>query len=454
MRILFVRPRPAPETIGLQHVMIVEPLELEILAACLGPGDEPEIADMILERRSFESILAEARPDVLCVTGYITNVPGMIACCAAAKRMHPRVATIAGGVHCEVCPADLDHPAIDYRVVRNAATVFSPLIDHLYGRGAVPAGVLRAGETAGELPPFDFTVPLPNRALTQRYRDQYFYIFHDRVALIKTAFGCPHSCSFCFCKAITGGAYARRPLAEVMDELEGIAEREIYIVDDDFLADAGRVTEFIAACRSRGIQKHYLIYGRADFIARHPEVMEAFKQVGLRTIIVGIESFFDEELEQYNKRITADTNRAALAVLRRLGIDCYATVIVSPEWTPERFAECGRILKELGVHYVNLQPLTPLPGTGMAAGGEVLLSPDDFTRWDLAHVSIRPRHMTVAQFYRQIIKLYDDIVFRPPVLWGYLRRYRPGQWWKMARGSFLVRRQYLRKIREAEDAYA
>jgi hypothetical protein len=31
MKILFVRPKPSKETIGLQHVMIVEPLELEVL---------------------------------------------------------------------------------------------------------------------------------------------------------------------------------------------------------------------------------------------------------------------------------------------------------------------------------------------------------------------------------------------------------------------------------------
>jgi hypothetical protein len=32
MRILFVRPEPSPDTIGLQHLMVVEPLELEIMA--------------------------------------------------------------------------------------------------------------------------------------------------------------------------------------------------------------------------------------------------------------------------------------------------------------------------------------------------------------------------------------------------------------------------------------
>jgi len=33
MKILMVRPRPTSRTIGLQHLMIVEPLELEVLAS-------------------------------------------------------------------------------------------------------------------------------------------------------------------------------------------------------------------------------------------------------------------------------------------------------------------------------------------------------------------------------------------------------------------------------------
>ena len=31
MKLLLIRPRPEKETIGLQHVMIVEPLELAVL---------------------------------------------------------------------------------------------------------------------------------------------------------------------------------------------------------------------------------------------------------------------------------------------------------------------------------------------------------------------------------------------------------------------------------------
>ncbi len=236
MKILFVRPKPSPETIGLQHVMVVEPLELEVLATLVSPEDDPVILDMILEEKPFEHYLCREAPQVVCVTGYITHVGTMIEYCRIAKRWNPAVTTILGGVHCEVCPDHLDDESVDFRVVRNAVRVFPELLAHLRNGHQLPAGVLSRAASVDRsvLPPFDFSFPLPDRSLTARYRHRYFYIFHEPVALMKTAFGCPYKCNFCFCRAIVSGKYHERPLEHVIAELREIREKEIYIVDDDF----------------------------------------------------------------------------------------------------------------------------------------------------------------------------------------------------------------------------
>lgn len=266
MKILFVRPRPSTETIGLQHVMIVEPLELEVLAALVDRNDFPVIVDMILEKKPFSYFLERERPDLLCVTGYITHIGIMLEYCRTAKAWNPAIRTVVGGVHCEVCPDDLDDDSVDFRVVRNATTAFPGLLNHLRGLSELPREVLVKGSRVNpaSLPSFNFHYPLPVRSLTERYRRSYFYIFQDRVALLKTAFGCPYSCTFCFCRAITAGTYFERPMDDVMKELMLIKEREIYIVDDDFLVDRNRVETFIEENRRRGLDKRYLIYGRAD----------------------------------------------------------------------------------------------------------------------------------------------------------------------------------------------
>ena len=454
MRILFVRPASSAETIGLQHVMVVEPLELEVLAALTVTRHQVVIVDMILEKKSIDYFIRRENPDVFCVTGYITHVPQMIGYCRTAKAINPSVTTVTGGVHCEVCPEDLEDGSIDFRVVRNATRSFPTLIEYLEGEESFPAGILPKNEkvSPSDLPPFDFYFPYPDRHLTARYRKHYFYIFHNKVALIKTSFGCPFSCNFCFCREITKGSYFERPLNEVIEELLTIREKNIYIVDDDFLTGRNRVKDFIDANRSANLKKNYLLYGRADFIARNPDIMADFKSVGLKTVIVGFESFDDDELRKYNKNIDSGTNEEAMRILNSLQIDCYATIIVSPDWGTEEFAFCGKKIRELGIHYVNLQPLTPLPGTGASHDRyEQIIPRTDFEKWDLAHVTLRPVKMSTADFYRNILELYHSILFQPRFLLKYAKTYSLPMMVKMIKGSYHVNRQYLEKIREAES---
>ena len=108
-------------------------------------------------------------------------------------------------------------------------------------------------------------------------------------------------------------------------------------------------------------------------------------------------------------------------------------------------------MRELGIHRVNLQPLTPLPGTGMKADEEsLLLSRADYPKWDLAHLSIPPTRLSVADYYREILGLYQRTVLRPRFLLRHFRKYKPRMIWKMIRGSGKVGDQYRGKIAEAE----
>lgn len=455
MKLLLVRPAPSKETIGLQHLMIVEPLELEILAALKRPHDEVRVVDMILEKKPFEYFLRQFNPDVLCVTGYITNVPAMIQYCSTGKKINQELATIVGGVHCEVCPGDLDHPAIEFRVVRNAAISFTHLLNHIEGNGVLPPGILRKGEPFEEsaLPAFNFSVPFPDRSSVARYRNKYFYIFQDKVALLKTSFGCPYSCTFCFCKVITRGKYIRRSLNEILDELQSIREKEIYIVDDDFLFDSRWLKDFITGINSRKIEKHFLVYGRADFIAENPELMHELKNIGLKTVIVGFESFTDTELDQYNKRTSAGMYRQTMKVLKREKIDCFATIIIPPHWGKSDFSHMVKTIKELGIHFVNLQPLTPLPGTGLSVDeSEMMISRSEYEKWDLAHVAVKPSALSVSEFYRELLKAYMSILYHPPVLLKYLVSYKPAMLWKMFLGGLRVNKQYRKKMKESRHA--
>lgn len=454
MNVLFVRPRPDPETIGLQHVMLVEPLELEEMAALLPPPCTPVLIDMTLEKHDISYFLKKYRPHMVCVTGYITNVPEMKRICREAKRFDPACTTVVGGVHVEVLPEDLMDAAVDFRVVRNAVTVFPRLVEHVLGHGPVPTGVLTTWESIASeaLPPYEFAWVKPRRDLNRPYRDRYFYIFHDRVALVKSAFGCPFTCNFCFCRQITGDRFHARPIEDVLDELMEIEQTEIYIVDDDFLVSRARIEAFCDGLQQRGIRKRYLVYGRSDFIVKNPDLIARFAKLGLRTVIVGLESFDAQELASYDKGTDPYTNEEAIHILHGHQVDCYATLILNPDWSHEDFDFLRKKLVELDIRYVNLQPLTPLSGTGFTVDpSRMLVHRSDYVKWDLAHVMVRPSKMSVQAYYREIIRSYKTILYRPSVLKSHLQ-YSPTMLWKMLKGTAAVYRQYVQKMREARNA--
>jgi len=457
MKILFVRPQPSHDTIGLQHIMIVEPLELEVMAALTSEEDECLIADMILEKRTLEEIITEFQPDLFCTTGYITHIPIIKIYCRLAKSLVPGVFTVAGGVHIEKFPEDADDQFIDFRVVRNATRTFTALLEHLKYGSPLPRGILQRGEKVNLelLPPYDFYFPLPRRELTERYRDQYFYVFHHKVALMKTSFGCPYTCNFCFCRKITDGHYFARPMEDVITELKLIKEKEVYIVDDDFLLSPIRLTEFIRRVTAENIDKKYLVYGRADFIAGHPELIAQLKAIGLRTVIVGIESFNDKELDSFNKKTSRSINEQALLVLKNCGVDCYAAVITSPDWSEEDFKAAGNKLLQMGIKFVNLQPLTPLKGTGIeVADADLVVGREDYARWDLAHVVIKPEKMSVSQYYACIMHLYERILFHPKNMVSHMFHHPLFLQWKLALGLYRVHKQYKERIRNSTLNYA
>jgi radical SAM superfamily enzyme YgiQ (UPF0313 family) len=111
MRVLLVRPKVPPHTIGLKNIMICEPLELEYVAAGL-TGHEVEIFDGIVER-NLAGRLARFRPDVVGTSAYISGVNEAKRVCRVAKRWNPGCRTVVGGVHAAQVPEDFLDDAVD-----------------------------------------------------------------------------------------------------------------------------------------------------------------------------------------------------------------------------------------------------------------------------------------------------------------------------------------------------
>ncbi|MGL4799124.1 MAG: B12-binding domain-containing radical SAM protein [Cellulosilyticaceae bacterium] len=441
MKVLLLRPKPHKDTIGLQHVMICEPLELEYIGGYLKDQHEVVIYDMIIEKLDLQTILEKEKPQLVGMTGYISHVGIIKDYAREIKAWSQEVITVVGGIHAEVLPEDYESPFIDHILAANGLKNIKRIAD-----GEVLEKIIR--ETKERC--FDY--PHPDRSLISRYKKHYYYMFHNPCSLIKTSFGCPYSCAFCFCKEITDGHYFTRTLEDIIEEIKTIQDEEVYIVDDDFLFNATRLREWARRLKEEGIQKKYLVYGRADFIASNEELMAELKEVGLRAVIVGLESYSDEELDQYNKKSSTPTSKKALEILKKYDIECYGTFILGLDWDKQDFKNLYNFIKEIGIQFINLQPITPMPKTVLydQYKEQLIVERDAYHKWDMAHLVVAPSKLSIRQYYWEVVKLYYRITVRPEMVVRALRKYPLWENIKLTIGANRVMWQYIVRIIKGE----
>jgi radical SAM superfamily enzyme YgiQ (UPF0313 family) len=450
MKVLLLRPKPHRETIGLQHVMICEPLELEYLVSNISEEIKSEVSikiiDLIIEKKSYREILLIEKPDFVLFTGYITHVGVIKKLASIAKELFSNVKTGVGGVHAEVVSEDFNSEFIDFIYNKNGIDAFNLSLEMLLANKTVEEINSELGKIVGKKTIFNYKYP--DRAAVSKYSNYYYYMFHSPCALIKTSFGCPYNCSFCFCKEITDRKYYRREIEDILGELELIQEEEIYIVDDDFLYDTKYLYEFIEGIKRKNIKKKFLVYGRADFISENKDILIELKNHGLQAVIVGIESVREKDLESYNKKTTKDINEECINILKELDIELYATLIIPLDFKKNDFKELTSWLRRLNVRFVNLQPLTPLPGTDIFESylDDLLVKREQYELWDMAHVVLKPEFMSIRKFYVELLISYYRVIMRPKHILALIKKYGIKPNIKMFVGSSLVSFQYIQKI--------
>jgi radical SAM superfamily enzyme YgiQ (UPF0313 family) len=436
--------------------MVCEPLELEYLAAAVKGAHQVELVDMILEKKPLPFFLHLYQPQVVALTAYISHVNVVKQYAQTIKTIDSSIKVVVGGVHAEVIPEDFSDKHIDYVVFSNGIKTFCKLIEQLEtGKDKPLAGLLKKGEPLDNFcnkdsnydHNNDVPVIFPDRNITEKYRKQYYYMFHNPCALIKTSLGCPFSCNFCFCREITRGKYYTRDLKEVIAEIRQIKEPEIYIVDDNFLVDAQRVQAFCQLLKENRIKKRFLIYGRADFITNHEAVITEFAEAGLRAVIIGVESPHPEELNRYNKGSSVEVNEKAIEILNRHKVDCYATLILGLDWERQHFVTLSNWLKQNKLHFVNLQPLTPLPGTSLYEDykDKLMIPRERYEQWDLANLVVRPEKLSVRKYYFYMLKVYFQITLNPKNTIKNLK-YGLLACLKLSKGTGIISWQYITKI--------
>jgi radical SAM superfamily enzyme YgiQ (UPF0313 family) len=427
MRVLLVQP-DQNRTLGLQQLARVEPLGLEMLAGALRGAHEVALFDQRLDPDGLPGALADVRPELLGITSSFTiDWPRTLAIARAAKAADPRTFVVVGGHHVSLRPLDARDSAIDAIAVGEGEATLRELVDGLAAGEdprRVPGLVLNGADGQATTAPRPLlrdldTLPMPDRTLTRAGRARYYAALAQPLASVESARGCPYRCTFCSVWRFYEGRVRFKSAARVVEEVAATEEATILFTDDNFLASPRRAAEIARLIRERGLRKDYNLQARSDTIVRHPELLAAWREIGLTTVVIGFEKPDQAALEGVNKHNSVANNEQALAILRGLGIEPVTSFIVDPDASREDFAALRAYVRKLHLQLPLFAVLTPLPGTELFTSEEARLTTADYGRFDLVHAVV-PTALPVAEFYTELAGLWRTAYPRPKITLAWL----------------------------------
>lgn len=424
MNILLINPpnsgRSIPEErygiTSLKQIFRGEPLALEELAGNLVDHDVT-ILDLKVEPEGLTARLDDQRPEVVGITGVTCEANTVLQLAAQVKRRLPSTCLVVGGIHASNAPEFFNRPDVDYIVCGLGKKSFAELVGQLEisadRKFTPPPGIART--TPGR-PLRNFARRATQLDLVQDRPPAYGLVQGSRshyrletlgitMGFVASAFGCPHRCSFCSMQGQTGGRYLAKSVATVLRDIELLdGVPVIRFVDANTFGDVRRAEELARALLAGGFARHYLADIRADTVVRHPELLALWKQAGLRAVIIGFEEVVDANLQAMNKGIQAQTNRAAVALLKELGITIVGDFIISPDYDEDDFARLEDYLAETAIDLPMITVLTPLPGTDLHRQLAPRIVNPDLDYYTLTNAVTRTR-LAEEQFYIRYARL-------------------------------------------------
>ncbi len=409
MKILAVHPSPLMYT---KIFLRLEPLGIELIAASAQrAGHDVRLIDLQVESSaSFLRIVREWAPDAIAISNnYLANVPEVIELAQAARAIRSGIFIFVGGHGASFVAGELlEHAggAIDCVLKGEGESSVVRLLDAAAGRDErglleVPGVVTRDGK--GPAPGFIKRLEdvRPARDLL-RHRRKYFIGVLDPCASIEFSRGCPWDCSFCSAWTFYGRSYRIKAAEAAAEELAGIREPGVFIVDDVAFIQGEHGMAIGEAIARRGIRKQFYLETRGDVLLRNKDVFRFWKTLGLQYMFLGVEAIDEEGLQRFRKRVTLSKNFEAIEFARSLGVMVAINIIADPSWDRRQFAVIRQWCLEIP-EIVNISVNTPYPGTESWLTESRRVTSRDYRLFDIQH-AVLPTKLPLAEFYGELVR--------------------------------------------------
>lgn len=351
------------------------PLTLTTLAALV--PDELQ-AEITLQDEGVEPLDLDFSADLVGITA-ITGTS--LRAYEIADELRSRGHTVVlGGVHPTLMPEEAAEHA-DALVTGYAETSWPQLLRDFADGRLSPHYAL----------PFDRQL----RGLPIARRDMLKQRRYATVNSIEATRGCPHKCEFCVVPTAWHGTYARRPVEEVIAELQTFAGRHAVFIDLSPVEDVAYAKSLYRAMIPLKIRWVGLATTR---LAEDEELLKLAAQSGCRGVLIGFESVDQQTLNGTRKHFhQADRYAEYVKRLHDHGIGIQGCFVFGFDDEDESvFERTVEFVDRAKIDLPRYAVVTPFPATPLyrrlQAEGRLLHR--KWSLYDVEHVVFEPKRMT------------------------------------------------------------
>jgi len=179
--------------------------------------------------------------------------------------------------------------------------------------------------------------------------------------------GCPYNCGYCNYMPQQGQNIRYRSLENVISEIRTMINnyqvQNIVFRDLVFTLNKNYVNDFCKEIKKHNLKFNFSIETRTDLL--DSKILETLKDVGLKHINLGIESFSDSDLKSIGRKPDRiEHQEGIISEAHRIGLNVSAFYILGlPHDSPEKIKENIKYAKKLNTFGAQFCLLTPYPGT-------------------------------------------------------------------------------------------
>jgi radical SAM superfamily enzyme YgiQ (UPF0313 family) len=338
MHISFIKPSIG----GLRSTDAMTPLAFAYVSAMTPPDVE-----RVLHDERLEEVPLDEPTDLVAMTveTYIARRAYQLADAYRSRG----VRVVLGGYHPTFVPDEASRHA-DALVLGDAEGVWPTVVEDA-----------RRGRLA---PRYGHAEPPPLAGITPD-RSIFAGKSYAPMHLVQFGRGCKWACDFCSIHAFYGRHLRQRPVREVVEEIEALEGKLVFLVDDNIFSDEARATELFEALVPLGIR--WVCQTSID-VARKPEMVDLMRRSGCLAVLIGFESLDPANLKQMRKawNVKAQGYGAAIELLKDAGLMIYGTFVHGYDHdTTDSFERNLEFALRHRFFLANFNPLTPTPATSL-----------------------------------------------------------------------------------------